>query len=108
MSGLFGEQVAEYAGDAAPSSVEEAVAAFDKRVEAREQVVVKPEVKEVEEVPPAPAKKAVRAVEPKKKVGTKESRSHGAPSAPGSSSVQPVDVLLLQGPCSFVRGVWTG
>jgi hypothetical protein len=54
MSGLFGEQVAEYAGDAAPSSVEEAVAAFDKRVEAREQVVVKPEVKEVDEVPPAP------------------------------------------------------
>ncbi|KAJ8561918.1 hypothetical protein ON010_g7759 [Phytophthora cinnamomi] len=106
MSSLFGEEVAEYGGDSSSSSVEEAAAAFDKGLGAAENVV--PPMETSEHLSVRPARVVVR---PKKSSERKvETVVSGESSVDGSDlrGGEPVDVLLLQGPCSFVRGVWTG
>ncbi|KAG6959699.1 hypothetical protein JG687_00008636 [Phytophthora cactorum] len=102
MSKLFGEEVAEYGGDTSSSSVEKAVGVFDKRTRTREQEGVLKERKDAVLQPPV-----TRAA---RKPNMVEKISSTASSVEQSSTRDDarVNVLLLQGPCSFVRGIWTG
>ncbi|ETI36956.1 hypothetical protein F441_16913 [Phytophthora nicotianae CJ01A1] len=100
MSTLFGEDVAEYGGDTSSASVEEDVTAFNKRTRIREHEEVPKERGAVQ--PPV-----TRAAQKPKVVEEISSTD----SSVGQSIMRDnalVNVLLLQGPCSFVRGVWTG
>ncbi|KAF4144932.1 hypothetical protein GN958_ATG05861 [Phytophthora infestans] len=96
MSTIFGEEVAEYGGDTSSSSVEESAAAFNRRTPTREQ-----EKERKDRVLQPPVTRA--AQDPK--VMEETSRTEGIVSSKDGALV---NVLLLQGPCSFVRGVWTG
>ncbi|KAL3666020.1 hypothetical protein V7S43_008813 [Phytophthora oleae] len=108
MSKIFGEDMAEYGGDTSSSSVEEAVASFDKGPEVKEQEtekskepgvsVVSTAVQKEQTLPTRAARAVLKPKKTKKKVSSERI----------SSDKARVDVLLLQGPCTFVRGVWTG
>ncbi|KAE8901408.1 hypothetical protein PF003_g14606 [Phytophthora fragariae] len=109
MSSVFGEEVAEYGGDASSSSVEleQVVAVVDKGLGAKEDVPL-PVDSSVQAVQP-PAVKAARSKKsPKKSSQGEGEKAVGGESGEDSSGVEMVNVLLLQGPCSFMKGVWTG
>ncbi|KAL4110417.1 hypothetical protein PRIC1_002108 [Phytophthora ramorum] len=101
MSSLFGEEVAEYGADNSSPRMEDAVAAFEQ---SREEVVV-PEPASVRVEQPPVLMKEEKEIKPKKRKETKV--SSGETKVSGQSDHM-VDVLLLQGPCSFVRNIWTG
>lgn len=99
---LVWEEVAEYGGDSSSSSVEEAVAAFDKGLGAAESVAKSVERSE------QPAVSAARVVikpkkSPKTKVEEKAVSAESSVDEGDSTGGKRADVLLLQGPCSFVR-----
>ncbi|GMF65865.1 unnamed protein product [Phytophthora lilii] len=109
MSRLFGEEVAEYGGDTSPSSVEEAVVAVEGQSNTLSDPSSTTPLAAVQrEQSVVPQTRAV--VKPKQKREKIELTSSSAESKVGEQGLEnkPVDVLLLQGPCSFVRGVWTG
>ncbi|KAG1696298.1 hypothetical protein DVH05_018845 [Phytophthora capsici] len=102
MSRVFGEDVAEYGGDTSSSSVEESVATFNKEPEFQE--TNKAEVSTVfttQRGQPLSSRPARAVLKPKKV--KKEVSSEGVPS--GNARV---DVLLLQGIFTVVRGAWMG
>ncbi|KAK1935141.1 hypothetical protein P3T76_010907 [Phytophthora citrophthora] len=103
MSRVFGEDVAEYGGDTSSSSVEETVASFNEGPEFQE--TSKAEVSTVSATVQKgqflPSRPAGAVLKPKKM--KKEISSEGV-----SSGNTRVDVLLLQGTFTFVRGTWMG
>ncbi|GMF39750.1 unnamed protein product [Phytophthora fragariaefolia] len=107
MASLFGEEAAEYGGDASSNSVQQAAAAFDKALGTAEDagLSVESSARAVPRQQPA-----VRDAQAVGKKSSEKRAASGDSSVRGgnSSGDKTVDVLLLQGPCSFVRNVWTG
>ncbi|CAI5716845.1 unnamed protein product [Peronospora destructor] len=117
MSKLFGEQVAQYEGDRSLSIAKKAVTVVEKTTQTREdgtELYKEDDANAGETVGTEQSEESpmldTKTVGADAKLKNEQSFS-GEKKKTGrenSSNTLPVNVLLLQGPCSFVRGVWTG
>ncbi|CAH0513225.1 unnamed protein product [Peronospora belbahrii] len=104
MSALFGEQVAKYGQDETLSTVFE----NSKTTIRREKTLLKEDQTCTGDAVDIEQNEQCSMLHGELKMMKKMKRQRiSEEKITGRDTILPVDVLLLQGPCSFVRGVWT-